>query len=138
MCITLHFKTLKNNNHLEAQIQSSCKSSCSSSKSLKCSNSLNNFASSAKRTQCDLTLLGKSFIYKIKRTGCTESGSFRSYSRSVRSFRPGSFRLDFWGESFRPSMGGSFRPYFIGGSFRPDFWGGSFRPDLFILEKQIR
>ena len=60
-------------------------------------------------------------------------GSFWSYSRSVRSFRPGSFRPDFWGESFRPSWGGSFRPYFIGGSFRPDFWGESFRPDLFIM-----
>ena len=61
-----------------------------------------------------------------------ESGSFRSYSLSVRSFRPGSFRSDFWGESFRPSWGGSFRPYFIVGSFRPDFWGDSFWPDLFI------
>ena len=67
-----------------------------------------------------------------------ESGSFRSYSRSVRSFRPGSFRPDFRGESFRPSWGGSFRPYFIGGSFRPDFWGESFRPGLFILVKQVR
>ena len=67
-----------------------------------------------------------------------ESGSFRSYSRSVRSFRPGSFRADFWGESFRPSWGGSFRPYFIGGSFRPDFRGESFRPGLFILVKQVR
>ena len=67
-----------------------------------------------------------------------ESGSFRSYSRSVRSFRPGSFRPDFWGESFRPSWGGSFRPYFIGGSFRPDILGESFRPDLFIVGKQVR
>ena len=66
----------------------------------------------------------------------TESGSFRSYSCSVRSFRPGSFRPNFWGESFRPSWGGSFRPYFIGGSFRSDFWGESFRPDL--LEKVLR
>ena len=33
------------------------------------------------------------------------NGSFRSYSLSVRSFRP-----DFWGESFRPNFGGSFRP----------------------------
>ena len=64
-----------------------------------------------------------------------ESGSFRSFSRSVRSFRPGSFRPDFWDESFRPSWGGSFRPYFIGGSFRPDFRGESFRPSLFILGK---
>ena len=49
----------------------------------------------------------------------------------VRSgpFRPGSFRPDFWGESFRPSWGGS---------FRPDFWGESFRPDLFIVGKQVR
>ena len=67
-----------------------------------------------------------------------ESGSFRSYSRSVRSFRSGSFRLDFWGKSFRPSWGGSFRPYFIGGSFLSDFWGESFRPDLFIVGKQVR
>ena len=67
-----------------------------------------------------------------------ESGSFRSYSRSVRSFRPGSFRSDFWGESFRPSWGGSFRPYFIGGSFRPNVWGESFRPDLFIMGKQVK
>ena len=67
---------------------------------------------------------------------CTrESGSFRSFSRSVTSFRPGSFRSDYWGESFRPSWGGSFRPNFIGGSFRPDFWGESFRPDLFIMGK---
>ena len=71
-------------------------------------------------------------------TGSIESGSFRSYFRSVRSIRPGSFRSDFWGESFRPSWGGSFRPYFIGGSFRPDFWGESFRPDLFIVGKQVR
>ena len=67
-----------------------------------------------------------------------ESGSFRSCSRSVRSFRPGSFWPDFWGESFRPSWGGSFQSYFIGGSFWPDFWGESFRPDLFILGKQVR
>ena len=33
--------------------------------------------------------------------------SFRSYSRTVRSLRPGSFRPDFRGESFRPSWGGS-------------------------------
>ena len=71
-------------------------------------------------------------------TASEESGSFRSYSRSVRSFRPGSFRPDFWGESFRPSWGGSFRPYFIGRSFRPDFWGESFRPDLFIVGKRVR
>ena len=63
----------------------------------------------------------------------SEARSFRSYSRSVRSFRP-----DFWGESFRSSWGGSFRPYFIGGSFRSDFWGESFRPDLFLLGKQVR
>ena len=41
-------------------------------------------------------------------------------------------------ESFRPSWGLSFRPYFIGGSFCPDFWGESFRPNLFILGKQAR
>ena len=40
----------------------------------------------------------------------SDPGSFRSYSLSVRSFRPGSFRSDFWGESFRPNFGGSFRP----------------------------
>ena len=67
-----------------------------------------------------------------------ESGSFRSYSRSVRSFRPGSFRPDFRGESFRPNWGGSFRPSFEGGSFRPDLRGESFRPDLFISGKQLR
>ena len=67
-----------------------------------------------------------------------ESGSFRSYSRSVRSFRPGSFRPDFWGESFRPNWGGSFRPNFKGGSFRPYLRGESFRPDLFISGTQVR
>ena len=40
----------------------------------------------------------------------SDPGSFRSYSLSVRSFRPGSFRSHFWGESFRPNFGGSFRP----------------------------
>ena len=40
-----------------------------------------------------------------------ESGSFRSYSHSVRLFRPGSF---------------------------PDSRGESFRPDLFISRKQVR
>ena len=35
----------------------------------------------------------------------SDPGSFRSYSLSVRSFRP-----DFRGGSFRPSFGGSFRP----------------------------
>ena len=45
-------------------------------------------------------------------SGQMESGSFRSYSRSVRSFPPGSFRSDFRGESFRPKWGGSFRPNF--------------------------
>ena len=62
-----------------------------------------------------------------------ESGSFRSFSRSVRSFRP-----DFRGESFRSCWGGSFRPFFISGSFRPDFWGESFRSDVFTLEKTGR
>ena len=38
------------------------------------------------------------------------NGSFRSYFLSIRSFRPGSFRSDFRGVSFRPSFGGSFRP----------------------------
>ena len=70
--------------------------------------------------------------------GQFKSGSFRSYSRSVRSFRPGSFRADFQGESFRPNWGGSFRPSFKGGSFWPDLRGESFWPDLFISEKQIR
>ena len=40
----------------------------------------------------------------------SDPGSFRSYSLSVRSFRPGSFRSDFKGGSFRPNLGGSFRP----------------------------
>ena len=78
------------------------------------------------------------FHFAIPEISRAESGSFRSYLRSVRSFRPGSFRPNFWGESFRPSWGGSFRPYFIGGSFGPDFWGESFRPGLFILGKQVR
>ena len=39
----------------------------------------------------------------------SDPGSFRSYSLSVRSFRPGSFRPDFRGGSFRPSFGESFR-----------------------------
>ena len=55
-----------------------------------------------------------------------ESGSFRSYSRSVRSFRPVSFRPDFRDKSFRLSWGGSFRPNFKGGSFRSDFRVGRF------------
>ena len=53
-----------------------------------------------------------------------ESESFRSYSHSVRSFRP-----KFRGELFRPYWGRSFRPNFKGGPFRPDFRGESFRPD---------
>ena len=61
---------------------------------------------------------------------CSESGSFRSYSRSVRSFRSGSFGPDFVDGSF-------FLPYFKGGSFRPHFWGESFRPDLYIMRKQV-
>ena len=50
-------------------------------------------------------------IYNMKGNGSFRSysrsdpASFRSYSLSVRSFRP-----DFWGESFRPNFGGSFRP----------------------------
>ena len=44
------------------------------------------------------------------RKGDHESGSFWFYSCSVRSFQPGSFRQDFWGESFRPSWGGRFGP----------------------------
>ena len=36
----------------------------------------------------------------------SDPGSFRSYSLSVRSFRPGSFQPG----SFRPNFGGSFRP----------------------------
>ena len=58
---------------------------------------------------------------KVLMVNSGESGSFRFFSCLVRSFRTGSFRPDFWGESFRPSWGRSFRPYFIGGSFRPDF-----------------
>ena len=44
--------------------------------------------------------------------------SFRSYSLLVRSFRPGLFRSDFRGGSFRPNFGGSFRPTLI----YIDFW----------------
>ena len=55
-----------------------------------------------------------------------ESGSFRFYSRLVRSLRP-NFRRE-----FRSDWGGSFRPNFKGGSFQTDFWGELFRPDLFI------
>ena len=69
-------------------------------------------------------------VFTISRSVLYESGSFRSYSRSVRSFRPGSFRPDFRGESFRPNWGGSFRPSFKGGSCRPDLRGESFRPDI--------
>ena len=61
-----------------------------------------------------------------------ESGSFRPHSRLVRSFRPGSFRPEFRGESFQSNRDGSFRPNFKGGSFRPDFRGELFRSDLFI------
>ena len=77
-------------------------------------------------------------ILRKGKTRLNESGSFRSYSRSVRTFRPGSFRPDFGGESFRPSVGGSFRPSFEGGSFRSDLKGESFRPDLLISGKQVR
>ena len=76
--------------------------------------------------------------YTVLSANSAESGSFRSYSCSVRSFWHGSFWSDFRGESFWPSWGGSFQPYFIGGSFRPDFWGESFRPGLFIFVKQVR
>ena len=48
----------------------------------------------------------------------SDPGSFRSYSHLIRSFRPGSFRSDFRGGSFRPSFGGSFRPTLI----FVDFW----------------
>ena len=37
----------------------------------------------------------------------SDPGSFPSYSLSVRSFRPGSFRPDFRGGLFRPDFGGS-------------------------------
>ena len=37
----------------------------------------------------------------------SDPGSFRSYSLSVRSFWPGSFRLDFRGGSFLPNFGNS-------------------------------
>ena len=40
----------------------------------------------------------------------SDPGSFRSYPLSVRSLRPGSFRSDFRGGSFRLNFGGSFRP----------------------------
>ena len=53
-------------------------------------------------------------------------------------FGPVLFWPDFWGESFRSSLGGSFRPYFIGGLFHPDFWGEWFRPDLFIMGKHVK
>ena len=43
-------------------------------------------------------------------SGIISNGSFRPYSFSVRSFRPGSSRPDFRGGSFRPNLGGSFRP----------------------------
>ena len=61
------------------------------------------------------------------RISCVEgNGSFRSYSRSD----PGSFRSDSLSvSSFRP---GSFRPDLRGGSFRSNF-GGSFRPTLFYI-----
>ena len=69
-----------------------------------------------------------------------ESGSFRSYSRSVRSFRPESFRPDFWGESFRPSWGGSFRSYFLDGSKigGPIFGMSRFGLVYLYWEKQVR
>ena len=41
---------------------------------------------------------------RVGEGGISESGSFWSYSRSVRSFWPGSFRPDFWGESFWPGL----------------------------------
>ena len=41
---------------------------------------------------------------------CLDPGSFRSYSLSVRSFRPGLFHPHFRGGSFWPNSGGSFRP----------------------------
>ena len=58
-------------------------------------------------------------------------GSFRSYSLSVRSFRPGSFRPNFRGGSFRPNSLSVrlFRPNCRGGSFQPNF-GRSFQPTL--------
>ena len=62
-----------------------------------------------------------------------ESGSFRSYFHSVRSFRH-----DFRDESFRPIWGGSFRLSFKGESVRPDLRGESFRPDIIISGKQVR
>ena len=80
----------------------------------------------------DIYLLFWGLKGKPNRTEPTESGSFRSYSRSVRSFRP-----EFRGESFRPNWGGSFRSSLKDGSFRPDFRGESFRPDFFILGKTV-
>ena len=54
---------------------------------------------------------GKSSVIPVFDNGLFRSysqsdpGSFRSYSLSVRSFRP-----DLRGGSFRPNFGGSFRP----------------------------
>ena len=40
--------------------------------------------------------------------GPNESGSFRPWVVSAESFRPGSFRPNFWGESIRPILVGRF------------------------------
>ena len=65
--------------------------------------------------------------YRSAATDYTGKGSYQSYSRSD----PGSFRSYFLSvRSFRP---GSFRPNFRGWSFRSNF-GGSFRPTLFYID----
>ena len=70
-------------------------------------------------TQCIMSNLLKKCLCMFGTVGVTgrfgpisirTPGFFRSYSLSVRSFRPGSFRLDFRVGSFRPDFGGSFRP----------------------------
>ena len=60
----------------------------------------------------------------------SESASFWSYSRSVRSFRPGSFRPNFQGESFRLTGVGRFGPISKVGGFGPISKVGGFGPIL--------
>ena len=50
---------------------------------------------------------GNGFFRSYSRS---DPGLFRSYSLSVRSFRPGSFQPDLRDRSFRPNFGGSFWP----------------------------
>ena len=61
-------------------------------------------------------------------------GRFGPNPRRSGLFSPGRFSPIF-GESFRPSWGGSFQPSFKGGSFWPDIRGKSFWPDLLISGK---